>query len=56
MAVISVPPLHGWYCTAIAVMHRYNHCTECNGFFNEKTMFHGISVLDLPPGTFGILA
>jgi len=33
-------------------MHRYNHCTECNGFFNEKTMFHGISVWGFTPWHF----
>ncbi len=54
--VISVPPLHGWYCTAIAVVHRYNHCNDYNGFCNEKRMFHGISVFDFTLGTIGILA
>ncbi len=54
--VISVPPLHGWYCTAIAVVHRYNHCNGSNGFCDEKRMFHGISVLEFTLGIFGILA
>ena len=51
-----MPPLHGWYCTATAVVHRYNHCYDCNGFCDEKEMFHGISVLEFTLGTIGILA
>ena len=54
--VISVPPLHGWYCTATAVVHRYNHCNDYNGFCDEKRMFHGISVLEFILGTIDILA